>query len=268
VTTINAADNPTLINSMVAKMLAEDEPETPVVTATELPDTFVTLSSGYINFKGELITEGEVRELNGEDEEYISKTQGTGKFLSAILQRGVVRVGEEKPSTAVLDALLSGDRDELLLGIRRATFGDTVTVKAVCQHCGEEQEAEVDLKADVPRKVMLNPQDRVFEVACSVGMVETTLPTGAVQRKILDSVDKTNSELNTSLLEACVQEINGMPVMGAAHVRSLSIRDREKILTAITERVTGPRLSEIKKPCAACDKDMDLPFAMAALFRL
>lgn len=268
-TTINAADNPNLVNSMVSKMLADDEPEpTPEVVATELPDTFVTLSSGYVNAKGELVKEAEVRELNGEDEEYISKTQGTGKFLSAILNRGVVRVGEEKPSGSLLDNLLSGDRDELLLGIRRATFGDTVTVNAVCQHCAEEQEATVDLRTDIPRKVMENPRDRVFEVDCSVGPVEATLPTGAVQRKILDAVDKTNSELNTLLLEACVQEINGMPAMGSASVRRLSIRDREKILTAITERVTGPRLSEIKKPCAFCEKEMDLPFAMAALFRL
>jgi hypothetical protein len=114
---------------------------------------------------------------------------------------------------------------------------------------------------------MQNPADRIFEVECSAGTVEVTLPTGAVQRKILDAVDKTNSELNTALLEACVQEINGMPVMGPAQVRSLTIRDREKILTAITERVTGPRLSEIKKPCVACEKEMEFPFAMAALFR-
>lgn len=267
-TTINAAENPDLVNAMVNKVLSEGAEDTTKIKATELPDTFVTLSAGYITAKQEIVKEAEVRELNGEDEEYISKTQGTGKFLSAILQRGVVRIGEEKPNPAMLDSLLSGDRDDLLIGIRRATFGDTVGVVITCQSCGHQQDIEIDLIKDVPRRIMEDPRDRVFEVECKSGPVSVSLPTGLTQRKILDSTDKTNAELNTALLESCVQEINGLPVIGAAQVRKLSIREREQIIEEISKRVTGPRLGEIKKPCASCEQEMNLPFAMAALFRL
>lgn len=266
--TVNAVDSPDLINEMVAKALAEDDTEIPSIVATELPDTFVTLSGGFVNDKGEVVRECEVRELNGEDEEYISKTQGTGKFLSAILQRGVVRLGDNKPNGQMLDMLLSGDRDDLLLGIRRATFGPTVDVSVTCPSCNESQDLTIDLVEDVPVRVMENPGDRNFEVNCKIGPVEVTLPTGATQRKILDAVDKTNSELNTALLESCVTEINGLPVMGAGQVRKLSIRDREKIVEEIAKRVTGPRLGEITKKCQHCEEEMSLPFAMAALFRL
>ena len=267
-TTINAAENPHLVNKMVSEMLDDSHEESVEVVPTELPDTVVTLSGGYVNPKGEVIRESEVRELNGEDEEYISKTQGTGKFLSAILQRGVVRVGEEKPTAALLDSLLSGDRDDLLLGIRRATFGNTLEVSVTCQHCNEDQDVEIDLTTDVPRRVMDDPRDRFFSLDLKSGRVQVALPTGHAQKKILDAIDKTNAELNTVLLESCVQEINGMPVTGPGPVRSLSIRDREKIIAEISSRVTGPRLGDIVKPCAACEQEMNLPFAMAALFRL
>lgn len=266
--TINASDNPSLVNAAVARMLEDDDTAPiPAVVPTELPDTIVTLSAGHITPTGEVVREAEVRELNGEDEEHISKAVGTGKFLTAVLQRGVVRVGDERPTASLLDSLLSGDRDDLLLGIRRATFGPTATFRATCPHCGEEQDVEVDLRADVPTRTMADPADRVFEVECRAGTAEVCLPTGAVQRKVLDSTDKTVAELNTALLEGCVREIDGIPVMGPASVRRLGIRDRERIIEEITDRITGPRLSEVTKGCPSCEGEMALPLSMMALFR-
>ena len=119
--TISAANNPALANKMIKDAL--EKPEQVEIRITSPSDNVVTLPGGYINATGEVITEAEVRELNGRDEEEISKASSLGKVLLAILKRGTVRVGDEQVTEDLLDRLLSGDRDMLLLGIFKATFG-------------------------------------------------------------------------------------------------------------------------------------------------
>jgi hypothetical protein len=269
-TTINAASNPALANEIAAKAMTSPDPvvaaSTQKVSTLLPPDTTVELLGGLVDpFLG-LISTAEIRELNGVDEELISKINDPGKALLTILERATVKIGDEPADKETLDSLYAGDRELLLLAIRNATFGTEVKLgPGECPSCGVEQVYEIDLSKDVPLKKLEG--DHTFTVKCKVGDVVVSLPTGSTQKAIVTSTNKTSAELDTILLKNCIESINDMPVLSLDDVRKLSLKDRRDILQEITNRNPGPQLSEIKIPCQSCGTEVPLPLTLAELFR-
>jgi len=272
-TIINAAENPQLanqlledVNKLVSQEVAGSIPE---VVIPSLPDTTVTLAAGLIDpFAGTVSTTAEVRELNGADEEAIAKLSDPGKALLAILERATVSIGEEPATKQLLGSLLAGDREALLLAIRKATFGSEVEVSTVCDKCPELQTFKIDLDKDVEVKKLDDPiRDRRFTVELKAGLAKVNLPTGDVQTQIINATDKNSAELDTMLLAACVTEIGDQPVLNANRIRTLGITDRRLLLDEIAKRNPGPQLSEIKKACGTCGQEVYLPLTLAELFR-
>lgn len=273
-TSIGLSGSPDLANKFAkeAMDLATQEAvvqvNKPVVTAP--PAGTVSMCAGYYDsFSEELIMEAEVRELTGADEEAVAKVGNTAKSLMLLLNRAVVSIGDKRATTEMLDSLLAGDREQLLLEIRKATFGNTVELVGPCDSCGADNQTYViDLTKDVSVKSLDNPiNDRVFVLDCKVGPVKVTLPTGKTQKKLVQYIDKTGAELDTLLLKDCVEEINNLPVYDQKQILNLSVADRRKILNEIAERNPGPELSEIKKPCPTCGQEVPLPLSLAELFR-
>ena len=65
--TISAADNPALANNLI-KQAMEQNPVPQADVQILLPsDNIVMLPGGYLTPAGDIITEAEVRELNGND---------------------------------------------------------------------------------------------------------------------------------------------------------------------------------------------------------
>lgn len=272
-TIINAAENPQLANQLledVNKLVSQEVVGSiPEVVIPSLPDTTVTLAAGLIDpFEGTVSTTAEVRELNGADEEAIAKLSDPGKALLAILERATVSIGEQPATKQLLGALLAGDREALLLAIRKATFGSEVEVSTVCDKCPELQTFKIDLDKDVEVKKLDDPiRDRRFTVELKAGLAKVNLPTGDVQTQIINATDKNSAELDTMLLAACVTEIGDQPVLNANRIRTLGITDRRLLLDEIAKRNPGPQLSEIKKACGTCGQEVYLPLTLAELFR-
>jgi len=251
---------------------AEEANKTPEVQVTTIApsNTDVTLPGGYVTAEGALVKYAEVRELNGSDEEAIARAGSTGKVLAAMLQRGLVSVGGEKIDKDGLDRLLSGDRDAILIGIRRVTFGDTVEYAFACPLCRTDLTVTVDLSTDIPSVELDDPIDgrRFTYTSKNSGEIIVSLPTGLTQKKLLENDDKTRAELNTIVLASCVLSINGVPSLGASSVLKLGMLDRENIIDEIIKRNPGPRLGEVKTTCEACGEDIPMPLSLADLFRL
>jgi hypothetical protein len=209
-----------------------------------------------------------VRELNGADEEAISKAGSKAKALGVLLQRGLVKVGTEEATKEMLDNLLSGDRDAILLGIRKVTFGNELKAMVHCYSCNEDQETVVTLSEDVPVRELNDLKGRSWVIDTKKGPVAVGLPNGLVQKKLMDNADKTAAEINTLLLSGCVMSVNGSPSLGAHTVLSLGMTDRANIVDEIIENNPGPRLGEVKKACKACGEDMNLPLSLLDLFQL
>ena len=272
-TTIKAAENPQLANQLledVNKIVNQEVMgSVPEVVIPSLPDTTVTLAAGLIDpFENTVSTTAEVRELNGADEEAIAKLSDPGKALLAILERATVSVGDQPSTKQILGSLLAGDREALLLAIRKATFGSEVEVSTVCDKCPELQTFKIDLNKDVEVKTLEDPiRDRRFTVELKAGLAKVNLPTGDVQTQIINATDKNSAELDTMLLVACVTEIGDQPVLSPNRIRSLGITDRRLLLDEIANRNPGPQLSEIKKACGTCGQEVYLPLTLAELFR-
>ena len=246
---------------------AMEEPEK-VITSRAPSDTTVDLPGGYISQDGTVVKTAEVRELNGSDEEAISKAGSKAKALGVLLQRGLVKVGTEDATKEMLDSLLSGDRDAILIGIRKVTFGDELKAMVHCYSCNEDQETVVTLSEDVPVRNLDDLKGRSWVVETKRGPVAVGLPNGLVQKKLMDNADKTSAEINTLLLSGCVMSVNGSPSMGAHTVLSLGMTDRANIVDEIIENNPGPRLGEVKKACKACGENMNLPLSLLDLFQL
>jgi hypothetical protein len=246
---------------------AMEEPEA-VITSRAPSETSVDLPGGYIK-NSTVIKTAEVRELNGADEEAIAKAGSRAKALHVLLQRGLVKLGADEVTKEDLDNLLSGDRDAILLGTRKVTFGEEMPLNVRCFTCNEDQEVVLNLTEDVPVVKLEDPiEGRAWFVNTKNGQVGVALPTGLVQKKLMDNADKTAAEINTLLLSGCVLSVNGVPSMGAHTVLSLGMIDRSKIVDEIIEKNPGPRLGEVSKACKACGEDISLPLSLLDLFRL
>jgi hypothetical protein len=272
-TTINAAENPALANKLLEEVnnlvTQEVVGSIPEVVLPSLPETEVKLPAGFIDpFEGVIHTTAEVRELTGADEEAIVKISDPGKALLAILERATVSIGGQPATKDMLGILLAGDREALLLAIRKATFGAELEVSTVCDKCPELQTFKIDLDADVETKELSDPiNDRRFTVDLKAGLAKVNLPSGDVQTKLINATDKNSAELDTLLLTSCVVEIADQPILSATRIRNLGINDRRTLLEEIAKRNPGPQLSEIKKACKNCGQEVSLPLTLAELFR-
>lgn len=255
---------------LVAKFAEQAMKEPEAVIKTRVPsESEVYLPGGYVNSLNEVIRTAEVRELNGLDEELMAKAGSAAKAFNVLLQRGLVKIGQEEVTKESVDNLLSGDRDAILIAIRRATFGDTMELNITCPECNVPQTTEVHLEHDVPVKKLEDTlEDRTFTVETKKGTVGVALPTGVVQRRLVDNMDKTPAEINTVLLAGCILSVDNRPSSGASTALSLGMADREKVLSEILKRNPGPRLGEVKKACQACGEDINLPLSLTDLFRL
>lgn len=250
-----------LVNTYASMMSAEPAVE---VTTQAPPASEITLAIGLTR-NNERVQNAEIRELTGADEEAIAKAGSAAKALDVVLQRGVVSIGGEPVSPQELTSLSTGDRDALLLGIRKITFGEDVRVIVRCR-CGNEAEADLDLNTEVPEYPFNGYTS--WDVPTKIGRVTVTLPNGITQRKLAENANLTAPELSTIYLGGCIQAVDGAPVVGPTVARNLSIKDREYLLTEILSNTPGPRLSEVKKTCEACGKDVQIPLSLAELFRL
>jgi hypothetical protein len=240
-----------------------------VVTTEAPPSPLVELPGGFVTLDGELITTVEVKELTGEDEEIVAKSSSGAKALHTLLVRGTVSIGDMEPEKEDFDKLLAGDRDSILIGIRCATFGAEVAYRATCSACNTQQEFDIDLNEDLEYKKLEDPvNDRTWNVTLKNGdIASVSLPTGKTQRKLMDAPDSmTGAELSTMLLTGCINSVNGSPARPNTALK-LGLKDREKIMSEISERNPGPRLAEVSKACEACGEKISTPLSLGALFR-
>ncbi len=258
--------DPKALNAAIAEVNKEAKVE---ITTVAPSNNEVSLPGGYITQEGTLVKYAEVRELNGADEEAIAKSGSLNRVLNTILQRGLLSLGGQPVTKEAYDELLAGDRDAILLGIRKVTFGSTADYNLLCESCGEKSVVTIDLDKDVPVKELKNPiEDRKMLVELRSGNAVVSLPNGRVQSSLMENASKTSAELNTILLEGCVLGVNGKGSIGNATVLKLGIADRETLIKEILDNNPGPSLGEVTKTCEACGEENNTPISLVALFRL
>lgn len=259
------------LSELTKKILSSMNPA-PVIG--DIPESYIKLPAGLIK-DGKVIQDAEVQELTGEHEEKLAKARTSvnpAKYISTLLQCGVVSVGDQKATPELLDSLLQGDLDQLILGIRRATFGDDFEIYGVvCPSCQEDNDLALSLK-DIPVKELEDPTEREFLVDLRKGRkAKVGFPTGALQAELFKQ-ERTIQEMNSVTLAHCVVsfiEANGAerPSNGLSDVRKLGVADRKTLENYLYENAPGPRYDQVTAKCHACDSEIPVPLTVGTLFR-
>lgn len=263
------ADNPAALQAAANVAMFDDTPKRGPVLAQNPPDTSVTLPAGVVT-EDDILTTAEVRELTGVDEERLARIdfrKHFGRYLNEIVLRGVVSLGGREVTSEILDDLVMGDRDFLILEIRRATFGNLVNMTLKCPTCKEEFETDIDLTTDIPMKRLDDPSDQFFKVELRNGRsASVRLPSARSQQEVLSDEKATVAEQNTYMLAKCVAAIDGdSPTM--TDIKHLSMGDRRTLLTDIADRGVGPQFLEVRQACTNCAEEFPLVLDLVDLFR-
>jgi hypothetical protein len=271
---INPTENPSKAAADINKILSDTE--MPVI---DLPaDDTVTLPGGLIR-KDQVIKTVTVKELTGADEEALAKASQSLSpfvFLDRLLKCGVVQIGEEPVSDneKLLKQMIIGDREALLLGIRKATYGTDLDVDGwICSNCGATEDLSMDI-ADIPYTVMPDARaDIEFEVPFRKGgFAKVRLATGADQLAMFEKPDLTRAQTETIMLSRCITTIvdpkgtehnmAGFPSMA----RDMSIPDRHAVLKELAKRQPGPKYDQVKYDCPNCSTEVNVSVTLANLF--
>jgi hypothetical protein len=273
----NALENPETLAAAQALIDEEAVPELddPLDGPVTLPAGYRRAKIGSDGTQFEDVRTAWVKELNGEDEERIARTKmrdDIPAFLHTILECGVERLGEARPTREDLDSLLVGDQQFLLMQIARATYGDDLHYdEFVCPHCREQFDVTLSLHEDIPVTTFAKPEEASFEVRLRNDRIASvTLPT--VEVAALMAQAETPAEANTILVAHCVSEIRGpngtTTIAGDVQAaRKLGLTDRQALVTEMGERMPGPQYKEVKfnhEP--GCGKEIRLSITLADLF--
>jgi hypothetical protein len=242
--------------------------EDPVPSMHSVPVTTVKLMRGIYDKETDVWhDEAEVRELTGEDEEYLATVEAKkditySEYMTSMLSRVVVRVGDIRltPSKGktVIDKLILGDRDLLYLTSVKATYGDTRTVNVVCSSCKTMNDVQLDLDEDFPVRLPEFDVRKGIEVETSKGTISLRLPNGE-DTVIAQKQSKNDAELNTVMLSRCAVWAEGeAPEDPLRWARGLNIGDRKKLVNALLKVDIGPRMGEVDTHCASCGENMPI----------
>lgn len=262
-----ALADPSKVNDLIAQ-LTGDQPGFPVIADT--PGDFIRLSDGKT---------ATVKELTGSDEEALAKAMKSNNgvhFLDTLLTRGVTTLDGKPASPDALKNLLVGDRDELLIAIRVATYGEEFSLDGwTCPHCQGQTDLNFSLVTSIER-IPLEPSpdmEPAFEIDLRRGAKALVrFPTGADQLAVADP-NWTSTDRNSEMLRRCVKTItraDGSQIHVQAFpgaISEMNIPDRRKIVDAIWERQPGPRYTRIQFVHSECQKEVTLALSMLDLFR-
>ena len=266
---VDPMENPDAANAQIAALLSDSAPAReaePKPTLEPPPESVFKLPGS-----GQSV---EVRELTGADEEALAKSQRTfTRWIATLLELAVEKIDGKSADSDAVGKLLVGDRDYLLMAIRKVTWGPEIELSGIqCGSCRELFDVVVHTD-DIPVKTLAEPSLARFTVALrNDRSANVRLPNGNDQAIYLEKEDITNAQRNTMLLQRCVESITDahgmeMPVEGfPSMVREMSLPDRTRLLHAINDTMPGARYNEVPVSCPACGETTVIGIGPVALF--
>src|SRR4051794_32865783 len=113
-----------------------------------LAETMVTLPGGVVLDDGRRLCQAHLRPLTGREEEWVADHLGAPsvRAVTRLLSACLLRLDDLPASRELVEGMLVGDRDFLILQLRRATLGETISAVLTCPACNARM--DIDFQAD------------------------------------------------------------------------------------------------------------------------
>ncbi|HYC90887.1 MAG TPA: hypothetical protein VEO54_16840 [Thermoanaerobaculia bacterium] len=152
-----------------------------------------------------------LRPLDGRDEMFLAEEAeglSPARRTTALLARCVERLGGDAVRADDVRALNAGDREALLLHLRRATFGETMASVLHCPHpeCGEAMDLELRVGDLLVHDGASAP---VHEATIEGHTVRFRLPNGADLEEAATLAAKDVRAAARHVLARCIESIDG-----------------------------------------------------------
>jgi hypothetical protein len=178
-------------------------------------DEVYTLPGGLVLEDGRRFSQAELRPLSGHEEEWLARHPRVPSAVAVtyLLSACLLRLDDQPVHRAQVGRLLVGDRDYLMLHLRRLTLGDTIRAVLTCQACTAKMDVDFQA-ADVP--IEYRPQTAAsytLDLATGAGPGRTVrfrLPTGADQEAVLGLAGEQAVE---ALLARCLLDEGGAALL-------------------------------------------------------
>jgi hypothetical protein len=225
------------------------------MSATQLADGVCDLPGGLVLDDGRRLGRAELRPLTGREEEWLTQHAGmaSAHLATKLLSACFVRLEEEPVNPEIIDKLLVGDRDYLILQLRRMTLGDRFAAVFSCPACKRAMDVEF-LAQDISIEPRLqNTVAYTWASDDAQRVVRYRLPNGADQEAVADLRDVDAVE---ALLARCVIDDGGTP---------LSNEERVAVIAEMDAR--APQIDlELELNCPECGHSFTTPFDCTSFF--
>src|ERR1700694_210359 len=106
--------------------------------SAELQTGSTFLLPGGLVLEDRSLSTVELRPLTGREEEWLAGNAGSpaARAVTQVLAACVTHIEDLAPTLELIRRLLVGDRDYLVLQLRRLTFGDEFRAVLACPECG------------------------------------------------------------------------------------------------------------------------------------
>ena len=233
----------------------------------------VQLLAGYEDKEGNKHLEAEIREMTGLDEEDVQKPDvrsNMGRIITTVLRNCVVRIGTiEKTAVKasqwedIMKSLFLGDRDLLMMEIRKFTYGEDIELPFKCPHCKADGKHILEWDEVEIEKPQVDPGHVAFSLKKGARNAEgervkdghLRLPNGQDQ-EFLDSIARKNmGQANTTLITRCVTDLGDVKLSSKVFKELTSV-DREALVTVIADNSFGPTF-KYEIDCPSCGERFD-----------
>src|SRR6478736_734106 len=130
------------------------------VTAIDQAEATIDLPGGLMLDDGRRLAQVGLRRLSGREEDWLARHSGVSnaEAISEMLAACMTQGDPGLTSRQIAWELLVGDRDYLMIQLRRLTLGDQIAAVYTCPACASKMDVSLDL-ADAP--VEVSPQSQL-----------------------------------------------------------------------------------------------------------
>ncbi len=207
---------------------------------------------------GQWLREAEVRPLTGREEDWLVHNPNAPSALSVtrLLSGCLARVGERAATVERIRQMLVGDRDFLMLNLRRLTMGEDFHAVVACPACGKNMDVNfkaTDVPIERPAMVEASYELRLAGESGRERTVRFRLPTGADQEAALGVPAQDAAGI---ILTRCLLDDGG-----------LALNQDERLQLEDAMEGQAPKIElELALSCPECAQEFIFPFDTTAFF--